>query len=115
MSTINLNVDTGQGSSQYQQQPLRQNPAAAAPSPALDQGYGHAYPTPVSAQSFHQSMPGSGEAGPSRRNKNSVMQMEIDGMEHQARELRLDDAGDGRLGVEDPCKSLEYHPFERLC
>lgn len=32
------------------------------------------------------------------------MQREIDGMEHQARELRIDDAGDGRVGVEDPCK-----------
>lgn len=33
------------------------------------------------------------------------MQMEIDGMEHRARELRLDDAGDGRVGVDDPRES----------
>lgn len=42
------------------------------------------------------------------------MQREIDGMEHQARELRIDDAGDGRVGVEDPCKLSRYTTFFRL-
>ena len=96
MSTINLNVDTGQ---RHHQQ-YNHNPNANT-----IYGGANAYPTPVSAQSFHhQASIGQGEAGPSRR-KVSAMQTEIDGMEHQARELRIDDTGDGRVGVEDPCKS----------
>lgn len=41
------------------------------------------------------------------------MQMEIDGMEHRARELRLDDAGDGRVGVDDPRESRRRGSFHR--
>jgi hypothetical protein len=94
MSTVNLNVDTGQ---QHHQQYDQGNSAY---------GGANAYPTPVTGQSFrHQALAGAGEAGPSRR-KNSAMQTEIDGMEHRARELRIDDAGDGRVGVEDPCMSF---------
>lgn len=102
MSTINLNVDTGQ---RHHQQQHYTNANGHRVYGNGDGNAQNAYPTPVSAQSFHQqSLTGIGqEAGPSRR-KSSVMQTEIDGMEHRARELRIDDAGDGRVGVEDPCE-----------
>lgn len=107
MSTINLNVDTGHRPYDGHDQSLgpEQGNGVYGHGHGHGQGHGHRqgpqhpYPTPVSASSFHT--PSSAEAGPSRR-KSSTMQMEIDGMEHRARELRLDDAADGRVGVEDP-------------
>jgi hypothetical protein len=59
------------------------------------------YPTPVATSHM-----GYQQAGPSRSRRQLAVEMEIDGMEHKAREMTINEPSDDRVGVEKPCEWL---------